>query len=214
MVERNMDSKLRLLSGTKVTFHTQLPETMFEHPIPSGIVGVRLYETGRETLDVLNQEIGIWTNPFPGDPVPARLAATLSIDDARSLIPKLLSVLNEIDKNSSTIITIPSSKSPRDYNPDEYPEVRILVEPDVEISSIDVENIEYPYPLGSEERRYNIVISSLSGNGQRIPVLLLDELETKRLAEGLGKALGQFKGRGKGAVKIEEKVRPQRLVYF
>lgn len=123
-------------------------------------------------------------------------------------------VLNEIDNNSPTIITIPSPKSPRNYNPDEYPKARILVEPDVEIRSITINDIEYPYPLGSEKRPYGIVITSLSERDHRTPALLLDSREAKRLAEGLGRALRQFNGRGKGVVEIEKKARPQRLVSF
>lgn len=206
-----IETKVRLVSDIEVCFHSQLPERMYEHPVPHGIVGIRVWEEGRSYVEILNQEVAIYTRGFPGDQVKRRLAATMSIDDAGSLTEKLQKVMKYAEKAEKNPLPTKLTK----YNPDDYPQAKIIKNPSVEIGEIPADTLELPYPIGVDNSAYWVTIMGDAPNDDgRIPVMLLTTREAGRLIYGIRRILDTMPTRGKGIIKTEEIFGQKRIVYF
>lgn len=89
--------KPRIIINTWVHGPVQLPEKLFEHPLPKGTYGIILSPGSKPEIDVLDKEVEIYSNSFPGDPVTRRLAAVLSVEDAKNLMLKLPFIISAND---------------------------------------------------------------------------------------------------------------------
>lgn len=209
----SLETKIRVIRDVRIGFHSQYPEGAFEQPIPPGTVGIELSDpNGGFYFEILNQEIGIHTNGFPGDPVSGRLAATVSIEDAGPLAEKLFSAAQ---KAQEVPLTNPLPQPENHYNPDDYPKARILREPDVEMRLIDPADIEYPYPAGATGQTHAVVITALSSDGKtRKPALLFNPQDAEQIAIGIQKIRDTMPARGKTAITTEEKFHPERVRHY
>ncbi len=188
------DNRVRLIANLHIRFCSQTREQAVESPIPSGVKSIQLYDWGKPYTEIVGREFAVYGNGFPGDPVPGRLAAILSMEDAELLVLRLLENMTRAKELLSHSISMPPPKSilERDYNPDCYPLARVIVQPAVEIKSVGLEQIEYPYPRRSEGRNYNIMVTSLFRPGQRINALLLDIEEAERFVCAVEKVFKDF----------------------
>ena len=208
----NPEIKPRIIINTWIHGPVQLPERLFEHPLPKSTYGIMLSSGSKPEIDILDKEVAIYSKGFPGDPVVRRLAAVLSVEDAKTLMSQLPSMINaHYAVISHTIIS-----QKRNFNPDNYPPVRIILEPDIVESNIDPEEIEHPFPSGSTGLSFPFAIRGISPiSEEKIPMLLITKAEAINLYESLKKSLNQSCFRGNKAISVErEFVSPSRLVCF
>ncbi|MDO8570416.1 MAG: hypothetical protein Q7R97_02425 [Candidatus Daviesbacteria bacterium] len=208
----SLEIKPRIIINTSVNGPVQLSERFFEHPLPQNTYGITVFNGGRKEIDILDKEVEIYSRGFPEDPITRRLAAVLSVDDAKHLmlqIPSIISIYN-------TIILQEIPHQERNFNPDNYPPARIISEPDIVLNNGDPEKIEHPFPSGSEGLKLSFAIRGSSPlTGEKVPMLLLDRTEAINLYENLKKLLTQSCFRGNSAILVEKEfISPSRLVCF
>lgn len=191
----------RIIINSWVNGPVQLPERYFEHPLPPETYGIRVYNGGRLEIDILDKEVAIYSNSLPGDPVVRRLAAVLSFDDAKILLSKLPPII----RTRYTVIPPIIPNQSRNFNPDNYPPARVILEPDIVVSDLEPEEIEHPFPSGSEGLRFPLVIKGISPfSEEKIPMLILNRTEIINLYGQLQKTLKGSYFRGYKAVSIEK----------
>lgn len=208
----SLEVRPRIIINTSVNGPVQLSERFFEHPLPKNTHGIIVFNGGRRDIDILDKEIEIYSNSFPGDPVIRRLAAVFSVEDVKILAPQLLAITNL----NYAVIPPLLPKQERNFNPDNYPPARIISDPDIVVNNHEIEDIEHPFPYGSEGLRLPLAIRGISPfSGERVPMLLLDKGEAVRLHYNLVKILQSTTFRGSKAVLIEKEFNhPSRLVCF
>lgn len=202
----------RIIINSWVNGPVQLPERYFEHPLPPETYGIRVYNGGRPEIDILDKEVAIYSNSYPGDPVTRRLAAVLSIEDAKSLFSQLPPMIHA--NNGMVPHTFPHQN--RGFNPDNYPPARIVSKPDIVENNFEPGEVEYPFPSGSEELVLPLAIRGASPySGEKVPMLLLNNDEATNLYRQLQQILKQSSFRGHKAISVEkELILPKRLVQF
>lgn len=193
--------------------------------IPDGTIGLKQQEGGRTYIDLLDKEIAIYSASYPGDPVSHRLAAILSVDDAQSLAKALMITLMGDYQIGAPHIPLPNRLVSIEgvlyfsHNPDVYPKAVVIQNPSVEVRSVALEDLQWPFPRGCEGRQFPIVIASSLDRGEKIPFLLLDHIEAKRVIFGVDlltnpRSAGKMPYMGKSAVRIWQRIHPERLVTF
>ncbi len=176
----------RFLTEPHVYFHSQINADQFEEPIPEGIFGVTLQEGGRPYVDVLDQEVAIysrvvkyWLNPY-------YMAATVSMEDALSLRDGLM-VAAEAGK-------VKMEDQAMILQQDVPARARILNKPTVELM------------LGG------VVITSLVTPTDRIRAFVVNQEDALKLARGISEVLEQNRFRGSAIVDVLNKVTPGKVV--
>lgn len=208
----NPEIRPRIIINTWIHGPVQLPEKSFEHPLPKGTYGILLSAGSKPEIDILDKEVEIYSNSLPGDPVIKRLAAVLSVEDAKSLFSQLPPMIHA--HNGMVPYTVPHQN--RGFNPDNYPPARIVSKPDIVENSCKPEEVEYPFPSGSEGLVLPLAIRGASPySGEKVPMLLLNNDEATNLYRQLQQILKQSSFRGHKAISVEkELILPKRLVQF
>lgn len=206
--------KPRLVTGLVANYCTQIPEINFEHPLPSGLVGIRLFDGGREYVDMLNLEVVIYGRSFVRDNCQRRFLAAMSIDDLQLLLPKLQRRLRELElRNQDFFPPIPDIVER--YYTGEGPLARVIHQPDVRLGSVSASHLERPFPEGSANYRFPVIISGLTPTtDRRVPMLLLTVRGAAKLAYDAQKKILQMPFSGKRAIEIRQQTDPDRIVYF
>lgn len=189
-------------------------------------MGLKQNDAGRVYIDLLDKEIGICSAGFPGDSVGSRLAAMLSVEEAKSLAKSLRLILSDKIEVESVVIPrvsrFPGSANAiyLPYNPDEYPKAAVLLKPVISIRATHLKDVSWPFPWGSEGRSFPIVVASTDMNtGEKIPALLLDEQEARRIISEIDALVEpnspqSVPWQGKSQIDSWKRVDFNRLVFF
>lgn len=190
IMDIEVKSSKKVLTGVDVCYHTQLPVGTFDRESVVGVFGVRTYDFGKEVIWLLDQEIGIWAKSFYTDIADRRLIATCSADDART-------ILQELSSNLEPQVNDVSGKYP--YH--EYP-MRCYWEGDGYKGAVILTN-----PATNVEEDKVIIVSR--GN-----ILEFPQPENLNLFFGLRKILSTQSLSGKDSISAVRKYFPQKLVIF
>ncbi len=206
--------KPRLVTGLVANYCTQIPEKGLEHPLPAGLVGIRLFDGVREYVDMLDLEVVIYGMSFAGDDCKKRFLAAMSMDDLKLLLPRLQRRLRELElRNLNSSPSLPDIVE-RLYT-GEGPLARVIRQPDVKLGSVSVSHLERPFPEGSANYHFPIIIEGLTPQAdRRVPMLLLTPKDAARLAYDAQKKILQMPFSGKRAIEIRRQTDPDGLVCF
>lgn len=202
----------RVVTGLRVYFHSQIPEAAVEHPVPEGIVGIRLFDAGRPHIELLDQEIAIYGRSPQGSLNPTYLIATLSVADALTLPQRLIEARKKVDEAYESVFVESEGYGVLTHRLLS----RILRNPDVEVLSPEHDiSFERPLPSALERVRQNILITSDSPvTNQRYAALALTPNDATLLANGILSIHSNIPFRGLGAIDIEKRFQPARVVTF
>lgn len=185
------------LTGVEVRFHSQIAVELYQRETLEGATGIVFNDSVRKCIEILDQEVGIWALSFPSDISEGRLVATMSIDDAKLLQQDLLKKLNPTQEE---LAKYPKHNYPlKNFWPEgEFKGAVILPEPKVATNS------DLP----------TIILETNRPIIGRKELFILQHPDSLNLLVGITKILKTNLSRGKGAIDIEKKVHPERVITF